>query len=70
MKSDIPNTEITPPLALTIREAIRVLSTSRSSIYRNLNAGRLRAIKVGTRTLVPMNSAREFLASCRSYRRP
>ena len=70
MTSNIPNTEITPPLALTISETTRVLSTSRSAIYRYLKAGRLRAIKVGTRTLIPMESAREFIASCRAYETP
>lgn len=70
MKSDTSNDAIMPPLALTIPETTRVLSTSRSAIYRYLKAGRLRAIKVGTRTLIPMDSAREFIASCRSYEAP
>ena len=70
MKPDASCGDITPPLALTVNETTRVLSTSRSAIYRYLKAGRLRAIKVGTRTLIPMDSAREFLASCPPYETP
>ena len=70
MKPDTSNGAVMPPLVLTIPETTRVLSTSRSAIYRYLKAGRLRAIKVGTRTLIPMDSAREFIASCRSYEAP
>ena len=58
MMSDTSNDAIMPPLALTIPETTRVLSTSRIAIYRYLKAGRLRATKVGTRTLIPMDSAR------------
>ena len=70
MKSDTSNDAIVPPLALTIPETTRVLSTSRSAIYRYLKAGRLHAIKVGIKTLIPVDSAREFIASCRSYKAP
>lgn len=70
MKPNVADGEITPPLALSINETTRVLSTSRSAIYRYLKAGRLRAVKVGARTLIPMDSAREFLASCPPYEAP
>ena len=70
MTSNTTNNAIMPPLALTVSETTRVLSTSRSAVYRHLRSGRLRAIKVGTRTLIPMDSAREFIASCRAYETP
>ncbi len=68
MNSNITNDATMPPLALSINEATRVLSTSRSAIYRYLKSGRLRAIKAGSKTLIPVDSAREFLASCPSYK--
>jgi excisionase family DNA binding protein len=52
------------PLGVSILEAARLSGgCSRSTIYRDLAAGRLRAVKIGTRTLVLLDSLRERFAS-------
>jgi hypothetical protein len=40
------------PLTVTIPEAIRLSGLSRSELYRQLSAGRIRARKSGSRTLI------------------
>ncbi len=51
------------PLAVGISEAGRLIGIGRSSLYRELCAGRLQAIKAGKRTLLTMASLRAWLAS-------
>ena len=51
------------PIAAAIPDACRVSGMSRSEIYRRLAAGDIRAVKSGSRTLVLLDSLREFLAS-------
>jgi len=51
------------PLAVSIIEGGRILGIKRSSIYREIAAGRLLAVKAGKRTLLPMASLRAWLAS-------
>ena len=53
----------TEPLAVNIPETSRITGWSRSVIYRDLAAGKLRAVKSGTRTLILMDSIRQRLAS-------
>jgi len=53
--------QIEPPLsasprAVSIIQAGRMLNVSRSTIYRLIGAKRLRAIKVGARTVIPIAS--------------
>lgn len=43
-------------LTLSITQACSTLSLSRSSIYKLINGKRLRAIKIGSRTLVTVES--------------
>lgn len=50
------------PIAVTIREACRITGLARSSVYREIAAGRIRAVKAGKRTLLPMSSLRKWLA--------
>jgi excisionase family DNA binding protein len=40
------------PIAMTIRDAVKVSGLSRSKIYAELKDGRLRALKAGGRTLI------------------
>ncbi len=54
---------VTEPLAAPIPEAQRVSGLSRSEIYRQLAAGNIRAVKNGSRTLILMDSVRDYLAS-------
>jgi excisionase family DNA binding protein len=49
------------PLAVSIREAGRLLRLSRATIYRLINKGKLRAVKCGNRTLVPLDGLRRLL---------
>jgi excisionase family DNA binding protein len=49
--SNIQNTN-TPPLAVGLPEASRLLGISRSGLYRAINAGDLRHVKAGRRTLL------------------
>lgn len=49
------------PLAVSIPEACRITSIKRSSLYRELAAGRIVAVKVGSRSLIPMESLRNWL---------
>ena len=51
------------PLAVTIAEAQRISGFSRSAIYRDLTDGHLKAVKLGSRTLVLTESIRARLAS-------
>jgi excisionase family DNA binding protein len=54
----------TPPrLALTIAEAAQSTGLSRSRLYLEVGAGRLRIKKSGRRTLVMMSELQRFLDS-------
>jgi excisionase family DNA binding protein len=55
----------TEPLLLTIAEACRIIGIRRSSLYREFSAGRIQAVKVGKRTLVPMSQLKDWLAKLR-----
>ncbi|MFL0357562.1 helix-turn-helix domain-containing protein [Erythrobacter sp. GH1-10] len=48
-------------LALSIADTCSALSLSRSSVYKLINASRLRTLKIGTRTLVTMESIEALL---------
>jgi excisionase family DNA binding protein len=58
------------PLAVDVREAARLLSVSPRSIRRWIKAGRVQAIRLSTRVLLPVTEcerlAREGLAKERS----
>jgi predicted DNA-binding transcriptional regulator AlpA len=49
------------PLAVTIPEAVRLSGLSRSELYRQMSAGRIRARKSGSRTLVVWSSLRDHV---------
>ena len=51
------------PVSATIPNAVRLSGMSRSEIYRRLAAGDIKEVKNGSRTLVLMDSLREYLAS-------
>ena len=42
-----------PKIGYSIREACQASSLGRTSIYNHLSAGRLRAVRVGGRTIIP-----------------
>lgn len=62
MHTTTPHTlPATPVLALSIKEFCRITSIGRSRFYVELNEGRLRAFKVGRRTLIPMEEVERWL---------
>jgi excisionase family DNA binding protein len=52
-----------PPLCLSIPGAADTLCCSRSQIYRLLAAGHLRSIKIGRRSVIPLESIQKFIAA-------
>jgi excisionase family DNA binding protein len=50
-------------LALTVEEAAHSLSIGRTMCYRMISEGRLRIVKVGSRSVVPVKAIEEFLGS-------
>jgi excisionase family DNA binding protein len=52
-----------PRVALRVKEACASLSISRSTIYEEIRAGRLKALKAGSRTLIPVEAIDAWLNS-------
>lgn len=50
-----------PKIGYSIREACRASSLGRSTIYNHIAAGRLRANKVGGRTIIPADALRTLI---------
>mgnify|MGYP003746447447 CR=1 FL=1 len=48
-------------LAYSIREACEVSSLGKTTIYGHIKAGRLDAVRVGGRTLIPAESLKQLL---------
>ena len=51
------------PLAVNLTEAERITGLGHRTLYRELAAGRLRAVKRGRTTLILMDSIRTYMAS-------
>ena len=51
------------PFAFRVKEACKKLSISRSTLYEEIAAGRLEAVKCGTRTLIPTAAMGAWLRS-------
>ena len=47
-----------PKLAYSIKEACQVSSLGKTTIYAHITAGRLRAVRIGGRTVIPADSLR------------
>lgn len=52
----------TPKIGYSIREACRASSLGRTTIYNHIAAGRLRAVRVGGRTIIPAESLNALLS--------
>ena len=52
----------TRPLAYSIREACAASSLGRTTLYTHISSGRLKAVRVGGRTLIPIESLQALLA--------
>jgi excisionase family DNA binding protein len=51
-----------PPLAYSVKEACRVSSLGRTTIYAHISAKRLKAVRVGGRTVIPADSLHALIA--------
>jgi excisionase family DNA binding protein len=56
----MPSIEV-PRAAFRVSEACSALAISRSKLYLELAAGRLRAVKCGRRTLIPATEIKAWL---------
>ncbi|WP_328295784.1 helix-turn-helix domain-containing protein [Kineococcus sp. NBC_00420] len=56
---------MTEPLLLSVQEAHRQLGLGRSKLYEFITAGDIETVKVGRRTLVPMESLQAFVEKLR-----
>lgn len=52
----MPNKKGTPKLAYSISEACQASSLGRTTIYALIGAGKLQAVRVGGRTVIPATS--------------
>ena len=50
------------PLAVSVKEAARIVGLSRSRLYELISSGQIEARKVGTRTIIPTESLRALVA--------
>lgn len=55
------------PLLMTLKDFAAEYRTSRSSAYVEINARRLRAVKVGGRTMIRREDAEAWFKSLREY---
>jgi excisionase family DNA binding protein len=51
-----------PRLTLTIREALRATGLGRTTLYKLINSGQVRRVKVGKRTLVRYDDLQKLVA--------
>lgn len=56
------NPNLPPPRVYGVDDAAHALNIGRSTIYKLIAADRLRAIKIGRRTLIPADSIDALLA--------
>jgi excisionase family DNA binding protein len=54
------------PISVKIPEAVRLTGLSRSRIYELMKSGAIEYAKVGSSTLILVESLRRFIDSCRS----
>lgn len=57
-----PITLDTPKMAYSIREACHASSIGRTTLYSHISTGRLRATRIGGRTVIPADSLRALIA--------
>lgn len=51
------------PLAVSVGEAARLVGCGRSKLYELIREGRIRTLKIGRRTLVPVTALQVFVSS-------
>ncbi|MBM3514704.1 MAG: helix-turn-helix domain-containing protein [Alphaproteobacteria bacterium] len=68
VKSRAQTSSRTKPIAVGILQACDLVGLRRSSLYQEIGAGRIRAIKSGRRTLVPIASLEHWIATRPEFR--
>lgn len=58
------------PISIKIIEAVRLTGISRSRIYELMRSGDIEFVKVGSSTLILVESLREFIRSRRAVQAP
>jgi excisionase family DNA binding protein len=62
LRAELPPPRVdVPDRLLDVKEAAAALGIGRSTIYQELDAGRLRSLKVGRRRLVPSSATTEYI---------
>jgi excisionase family DNA binding protein len=56
-------------ITVKISVAVQITGIGRTKMYELINDGQIEAIKVGTATLIPVDSLRRFLMGCARSRR-
>jgi excisionase family DNA binding protein len=51
-----------PKLAFSVREACAASSLGKTTLYSHISAGRLKAVRVGGRTIIPAESLRLLIS--------
>ncbi|WP_372731909.1 helix-turn-helix transcriptional regulator [Novosphingobium sp.] len=59
------NPDVPAKLAYSIKEVVHVTSLARSTVYNHIAKGRLKAVRIGGRTVVPAESLHALLAGDR-----
>ncbi len=62
MQSKHEHTEPVPKLAYSIKEACQASTLGRATIFNHIREGRLHAVRVGGRTLIPVESLRSLIS--------
>jgi excisionase family DNA binding protein len=57
------------PITVRIPAAIKLTGLSRSRLYELLRSGDIEHVKVGSSTLIPVASLKEFIERCRASSR-
>ncbi len=57
---------VTEPISVRIPEAVRLTGLSRSRVYELMKSGDIEFVKVGSSTLIPVESLRRFIDSKRA----
>lgn len=57
-----PTKNNTPKIGYSVREASRASSLGRTTLYNHISAGRLRAVRVGGRTIIPADALHALIA--------
>jgi len=58
---------MTKPLSYTVEEAAKLTGLGRTRLYKELKEGRIKAVKLGRRTLIPHASLESWIDDLEAY---